>query len=72
MHILVNKLGDHIVFDKGYETKNGYLICCKNEFVNEENNNRVEEKVSANKAHEILSHASLDTCKITSKELGWK
>ena len=28
--------------------------------------------MNANKAHETLAHASPDTCKITSKELGWK
>ena len=72
VHMLVNKFGDHIVFDKAYETKNGYLICCKNKFASEENNNRVEVKMNTNKAHETLAHASPDTCKITSKELGWK
>ena len=69
VHILVNKTGNNIVFDKAY-TKNGYLICCEVYTKLEQYNLRVEKKIDMNKAHQILTHASPDTCRITSKELG--
>ena len=64
-------LDNNMIFDKAYEIKNGYLIYCHNNIKIEQINNRVEKKMNANKAHKILSHASPDTCRITSKELGW-
>ena len=69
VHMLVNKEGDNIVFNKAYKTKNGYLICCENHMKIEQFNNRVETRMDCNKAHEILYHASPDTCRITAKEL---
>ena len=70
VHMLVNKAGDNIVFNKVYTTKNGYLICCEVIVNIDQYNLRVEKKMDINKAHRILTHASPDTCRFTSKELG--
>ena len=77
---LVNKKGDHLLFDQNYSTKNGFLPCMnmkmyKKEYLNvktEYNPDKKAKYINVNKAHQILGHASRDTTELTAKQLNWK
>ena len=69
---LENKNGDHILFEITYHTRMGYLICkciLKDQIEHNNNKTNVKKKVDINKAHQLLSHASMDTCKLTTARL---